>query len=234
MYLPERFDIQITEPVPSYGCSRPYSSVSSYGCHHPCPSVPVYRCHRPCTSVPSYGCHPLYSSVSYYNPEHVVLSGCHGNDGVLSETAAIRRELSELRNDIGDIKRQQTYPTYYTTQQNYPNNTCSSYTSSSFDNQQNPEYPYDEYSNFTEARPHTAGRTFNSKAPITTYQDHYRGPSQYRSSSGNPKRRTTLNEMQSQSPPSTYAQHSSEWGPAASKSRYPYRQQALSVPHPEP
>jgi hypothetical protein len=203
MYQPERFQVDITEPISSYRYVGPYES-----------------------------------TVSYHYPHRIVTSFYDRNDAVLSETSAIRRELSAIRSDIGDIKRHQVYPTYYVAKEYNSNEGCPICASSSSGNQQhehvqNPVYYYDEYPTFVEERPHTVGGTVRSKAPITTYQDHYRGPSQY-GSSGQTKRRTTLNELQTQSPSSSSVQHPRHWIPTSSKNSYPHRRWNLSVPHSEP
>ncbi|UJR20253.1 hypothetical protein I4U23_023384 [Adineta vaga] len=194
MDLPERFQIDITEPVET--C--------------------CYR--RPCTAT-----------VSYYNPYQIMYSGhCCGNNTVLSETAAIRHELSELRNDIGDLRRQQySYtPSYYVAKQdNNSNSSCSECISSANANQ---------YPTYAEERPYTAGRMSSSKAPITTYQDHYRGPDHYGYTTSRPQRRATMNEMQSQAASSSTVQHPRNWVPGGHKNSYPNRRWNLSVPHPEP
>ena len=174
MYQPERFQINMTEPVPSYVYNRPSTTIASF--RNPYPIVTTYH---------------------------------HGNDTLPSETGAIRRELSELRSDIGEIRRQQVYPTYYVAKQDNTNRACPLCPSSSSDNQQYRysqirEYPYYQNSNSAQQRPQTT------------------------------QRRTTLNKLKKKSSSSGNVQHPRPWAPGGYKNSYPNRRWNLSVRHPEP
>ncbi|CAF0799446.1 unnamed protein product [Adineta ricciae] len=199
MELPERFQIDITEPVDQ--------------CIH----------RRPCTAT-----------VSYYNPYQVSYCGHYcPNSSLLSETAAIRRELSDLRNDIGALRQQQYYPTYYTSSQNTSSSSCPECIASA--NASVNAAQYVQYPSYVEERPYTAGRSSSSKAPITTYQDHYRGPGYYGHTPSRPtKRKTTMNEMETEAASSSVVQHPRDWVPGGHKNSYPHRRWNMSVPHPEP
>ena len=189
MPLPDRFCVDIPEPVPTYSYDYVYQPTVSY--QYPCESTIVYR-------VPS---------VSYYTPCEVVVR----ND-TKSETAAIRRDLRQIRTDLNELKRQCAGPTtYYELKEVKKHSRCEACQEKTHSGEV-----------LTKYRP---------KTPNTTYQDSYRPPSCI----GYPARRITLNELQTESESSTGpVQHPRPWIPPGHKNQYPCRQWNLSVPHSEP
>ena len=199
MPLPDRFCVDIPEPVPTYSYDYVYQPTVSY--QYPCESTIVYR-------VPS---------VSYYTPCEVVVR----ND-TKSETAAIRRDLRQIRTDLNQLKRQSACPTYYELKEVKRSccDACQEKTHSGAKIYCCVEKP--TYSFMAKLRP---------KTPNTTYQDSYRP----HSCIGYPGRRITLNELQTESESSTGpVQHPRPWIPPGHKNQYPCRQWNLSVPHSEP
>jgi hypothetical protein len=88
---------------------------------------------------------------------------------------------------------------------------------------------------YVEERVYSAGPRVRTKLPNTTYQDSYKRPPPYSGPFEHLARRITLNELQTESPPSTApAQHSRHWIPTGYKNVYPHRRWNLSVPHSEP
>lgn len=203
MELPERFQIDMTEPAGTWTYSRPHTA-----------------------------------TVSYHNPYKVTIhpNGYCNNVGMLSETAAIRRELSEIRNDIGRLRCCHTSPTYYVAQPTTSTSCCPECIASATARQyeQNPVYCYEPYVTMPQERPYTAGPSPKSGTGLTTYRDHYRGPEQYGHKVGRPRHPRNMNEMQTQTAPSSQAQHPRDWVPGGSKNSYPHRRWNLSIPHPEP
>ena len=193
-------------------------------------------------TVPTYAfVGPYRSSVSYHNPYEVVLRRDDRNDDLLTETTAIRRELSQIRNDISEIKYQQASPTYYTIKEDYPTVVCS-VCNASFSSQNQPTlysqvplYYCERCRSFVEKPAYSVATRLRSKTPTTTYQDSYQRPPPYSSPVGHLERRITLNELQTEPPPSSApVQHPRHWIPTASKNSYPHRRWNLSVPHSEP
>jgi len=178
--------------------------------------------------------------VSHQSPYEIVVRRDDRNDVLQSETTAIRRELHQIKNDISEIKRQQTAPTYYVIKEDYPNVECPVCSSSASKNQQKqysqiPIYYCERCQSFFEQGAYTVGPTVRTKTPITTYQDSYRRPPPYSSARGHLERQITLNELQTQPPPSSApVQHPRDWIPTGYKNAYPYRRWNLSVPHSEP
>ena len=208
MYQPERFQIDIPEPVPTYAYVG-----------------------------------PCRSSVTYYYPSYypceVVVRDDNRNNALLSETCAIRRELSHIKSDINEIKYRQTPPTYYTIQENDQYfqcavcNTLFSSPGQSVKYSRVPLYYCEQCRSFVEKPATVVSARVRSKTPITTYQDSYRPPTAI--PFGHLDRRITLNELQTQPPlASAPAQHPRPWIPTGKKNDYPHRRWNLSVPHCEP
>ena len=189
----------------------------------------------PTTHVYTY---PYESTVSFNYPDYVFVNRGGRNDAVLSETKSIRRELSEIRSDIGAMKRQRSYPTYYVVDEIYPANvnpacvTCAAELRS----QQyvhDPIYYCDNCQGLVAERAYSVEPTVRTKTPATTYQASYVRP--YSSPHEHLKRQVTLNELQTQPLPSTtFVKHTNHWIPTAHKNSYPHRRWNLSVRHPEP
>lgn len=219
MPLPDRFCIDIPETVPVYSYDDTYTSAVSY--RYPCESNIIYR-------------YPCYSTVSYYHPSEVVIR----NDDTRSETAAIRHDLNQIKNDLKKIKQQQTPPTYYAIKQVSSDDECPVCHSSTSQRQskQKPDvvmYYCERCRSFIEKPTYSVATKLRPKTPNTTYQDSYRLP--YPLVYEHMSRRVTLNELQSEAPPETKpVQHPRPWIPPGYKNRYPYRQFNLSAPHSEP
>jgi len=233
MYQPERFQIDIPDTVPTYAYVGPYNSSVSYRSPYET-SVSYYY---PYETKVSYR-YPYESTVSYQYPYEIIVKRDDRNDGLLSETKDIRRDLSQIKSDIGEIKRRQASSTYYILKEDYPVVECPICNSSTSKKQQKrysevPMYYCEKCQGFIEQRPYTLGPTIRSKTPNTTYQDSYRRPPP--SAFDHLDRRITLNELQTQTPTSLApAQHPRHWIPAATKNQYPHRRWNLSVPHSEP
>jgi hypothetical protein len=186
----------------------------------------IYRIGSP--SIPTYVyTRPYESSVSYHYPCQVVVRTDDRTDDLRSDTQAIRYELSEIKRDISELKRQQPSPNYYVVKQDYSNGACSVCTLSSSKHHQNtylpnPGYVCDRCRCFVEERTHSVEPIFRSETPNSTYHDSYRPPRPYHSSLGHLERRITLNELEKQFPSSsTPVQHSRHWAPpTASKNVY--------------
>lgn len=243
MYQPERVRINIPETVPTYAYVGPSHSSTSYrypyetSVSYCCPNETRVSYRYPCESIVSYQ-YPCESRVSYQYPCEVIVKREDRNDGSLCETKAIRRDLTQIKKDINDLKRRQTSPTYYVLKEDYPPVGCPICNSPTYNKQQKqysevPMYYCEKCQGFVEQRAYTLGPTIRSKTPNTTYQDSYRRPPP--SAFDHLDRRITLNELQTQGPPSTApAQHPRHWVPAATKNTYPHRRWNLSVPHSEP
>jgi ssDNA-binding Zn-finger/Zn-ribbon topoisomerase 1 len=234
MYQPERFRINIPDTVPTYAFVGPCQSSVSY--QYPYETTVSYQ--YPYETRVSYR-YPYVSTVSYQYPYEIVVKRDDRNDVLLSDTTAIRRDVNQIKNDIGEIKRQQAPPTYYVVKEDYSNVECPVCNSSTSKKEQErytkvPIYYCEKCQSFFEERASSVGPPVRTKTGITTYQDHYRRPP-YSSSLGHLDRRITLNELQTEAPPSSApAQHPRHWIPTASKNAYPHRRWNLSVPHPEP
>jgi ribosomal protein L37AE/L43A len=188
-------------------------------------------------TVPTYAyVGPYVSTVSYQYPYEIVVKRDDRHNVSLSETTAIRRELSQIKNDIGEIKRQQASPTYYIVKEDYPNVECPICNASASKNQQIqysqiPMYYCERCRSFIEEPAYSVVTKIRAKTPTTTYQDSYTRPPY----SSPLARRITLNELQTQPlPSSTPAQHPRHWIPTGYKNAYPHRRWNLSVPHSEP
>ncbi len=205
MYQPERFRMSICDTVPTYDFGRPYHSTVLY--HYPC---------------------------------GLVMERDDRSDVLLSESTAIRRELSQIKNDISEIRHRQATPVYYTIKEDYPTVVCSVCNASVSQNEQTqyekiPMYYCERCHSFVEKPAYSVSTKLRSKTPHTTYQASYQRPPPYSYSSGQPERRITLNELQTEPPPSSApAQHPRHWIPTGSKNTYPHRRWNLSVPHSEP
>ena len=201
---------------------------------NPCPMPPTYVYVRPCE------CSVTYQYPYYTSPCCLLTERNNTCDTVLSETNAIRRELSYIKSDIGDIKRQQSTPTYYVVKQNNPSDWCSVCRTSLYIDPPKPcshvpLYFCDGCHRYVEERVYSAGPRVRSKLPNTTYQDSYKRPPPYSGPFDYLARRITLNELQTESPPSSApAQHPRHWIPPTYKNSYPHRRWNLSVPHSEP
>jgi hypothetical protein len=200
----------------------------------------TFRISTPAT-IPTYiYVGPYESSVSYQYPYNVVVNRDDRSDVLLSNTKAIRRELREIRSDIGEIKRRQAPPTYYMVKQDYPNDVCSICNSSSSKNQQkqhlqNPVHYCDSCHSFVEGRAYSAGPKVRTRTPSTIYQCSYNRSPSYSSPHGHLERQITLNELETKPPwSSACVQHPRHWIPTASKNSYPNRRWNLRVRHPEP
>lgn len=241
MYQPERFRIDIPEAVPTYAFVAPCNSSVSYRRPYET-SVSYYRPYEtrvsyqfPCESAVSYR-YPCESTVSYQYPYEIVVKREDRNNGFVPETTAIRRDLKQIKNDIREIKQRQPSSAYYVLKEESSSNVycpiCNSSTSKSQPKQcsEIPLYYCEKCQSFVEKRPYTLGPIIRSMTPTTTYQDSYQRPT-YSAT----HRRITLNELQTEHPPSSApAQHPRHWIPTASKNNYPHRRWNLSVPHSEP
>ena len=193
-------------------------------------------------TVPTYTYVSSYrpSSVSYYyQPYEVVVRNNDRRDAVLSETSAIRRELSYIKDDINEIKYRQASPTYYTVQEDDRYFQCPVCNTSFAPAIQTvkysrvPLYYCEQCRNFVEKPATIVSRRIRTKTPTTTYHDSYQPP--YSFPYDHLNRQITLNEIQRQPPlASAPAQHPRHWIPTASKNSYPHRRWNLSVPHSEP
>ena len=183
----------------------------------------IFRIASPTTPTYVY-VRPYEPSVSYQYPYQVIVRRGDQSDALLSDTKAIHRELSQIKSDIGELKRRQPSPTYYVAQPDVSNKMCSICSSSSskiYQKQylQNPVYFCDRCHNFVEERAYSVEPTFRTMTPNSTYHDSYKRP--YHSPLGHLNRRITLNELEKQFPSSsTPVLHSRHWIPMASKNTY--------------
>lgn len=191
-------------------------------------------------AVPTYTyVSPCRSSTTYYYPYEVVVRNDNRSDVLLSETSAIRRELRNLKSDINEIKYRQASPTYYVVHDDDQYfhcpvcNTLFSPPGQSVKYSRTPLYYCEKCRSFVEKPATVVSSNVRSKTPNTTYQASYRTP--YPVPFNHLERRITLNEIQSQPPPtSAPVQHPRAWVPAGKKNDYPHRRWNLSVPHSEP
>ena len=139
---------------------------------------------------------PYPSSVVYQYPYQLLVRDDHRSDVLLSQTTAIRSELSQIRNDIGEIRRRQTPPTYYVARQDYPSVTCSLCRSSASKYQgnyslQNVTTYCARCHSFVEEPNYSYQTYVRAKTPTTTYRDSYLRPPPYLSTVRHWERRMT-------------------------------------------
>ncbi|CAF1293784.1 unnamed protein product [Rotaria sordida] len=160
------------------------------------------------------------------------------NDAALADTRTIRRELTQIKHDIKELKQKQTSPNYYLIQQDYPNDLCPT-CNTSLKTQFDSIYYCNQCHSFVADRVTPMQPTIRTKTPTTTYQDSYvRVPS---SSPGHShyaiyrERPKTSDKLRNQSIlSSSPALHSKPWIPGTSKNAYPNRRWYFSGSYPEP
>ncbi|CAF0915611.1 unnamed protein product [Rotaria sordida] len=187
------------------------------------------------------------SSTSTQQPKTTSLSTNNkSNEVVMSNARAIRHELNHIKNDIKELKRQQTSPIYLLIKSTSPNNVSSMYTSISSNNpcrlsSQNSMYYCNECNRYINERTSPQYSIFKPKTATTTYQDSYNR--EWSSSAAanyvcypiHENRSTILKELQKKYPSlSPAVEIRPNWISPSSKSSYPYRRCNLGAYYPDP
>ncbi|CAF4961454.1 unnamed protein product [Rotaria sp. Silwood1] len=198
----------------------------------------IYRSSSPVTTPTYIYVDPHQSSTSFESPYRIFVETDNRNDAVLTDTRAIRRELTQIKHDIKELKQKQISSNYYLTKQDFPNDACPM-CNTSLKTQSSSIYYCNQCHNFVADRVTPMQPTIRTKTPTTTYQDSYvlvpsssPGHSHYAIYRERPQ---TSDKLRNQSIlSSSPALHSRPWIPAGSKNVYPNRRWYFRGSHPEP
>lgn len=203
----------------------------------------IYRVDSPPTTPRCIYMDHYETSISTQQPYEIIVTTNNRNDTAMSDTRVIRRELNQIKNDMKELKRQQSSPTFIMVKQDYPNDASATSISSSSNNQtklspQNPFYYSNDYHQIVEEQNYTQRRP---KTATTVYQESYKpiysspSPIGYVCYPVYSERAPTLGELQKRIPSlSSAVQNRPHWIPTSGKNNYANRRWNLSVRHPEP
>ncbi|CAF3675393.1 unnamed protein product [Rotaria sp. Silwood1] len=195
----------------------------------------IYRVSSPETTPTCVYVDHNESSVSIQPPYKILVTTNNRNDIARADTKTIYTELKQIKNDIRELKKQQTSPTFYKIKQEYQNDVSSMSTPFSSNNQpnlysQNAIHYCNECDSILEERAYAQNPIFRPKTAATTYRDSYKRVS----SSPQPigylcypvysERAVTLKELQKQFPSlSPAVQNRPQWIPPSVKNAYSQR-----------